>query len=242
MRRLLPLLLLLALVVQASPQRERYARDHGARPIPTPDGRSSMLLWEPPGVQHAPILVTLHGHSSHASDEFSLWHQECEKRGLAILAPQWWLGGEEYYRPNQLYPLIETVLRQRGTRPGEAILHGFSRGSANTYAVEWLDHETGNDFFGLVISNAGSAEMDYPPDRAIGRLDGVRWVLYAGDRDPQEHSAPAAMKRTRDWLESKGAEVVLLLEDPDGDHGGFHKHPQNMRRALDLFRQGQAAP
>jgi hypothetical protein len=31
--------------------------------------------------------------------------------------------------------------------------------------------------------------------------------------------------------------VDLLIEDPKGDHGGFHRNPENMKAALDVFEK-----
>jgi hypothetical protein len=47
------------------------------------------------------------------------------------------------------------------------LFHGFSRGSANTYAVAAFDNHSGNRYFGMIISNSGSAEDDYPVNKDI---------------------------------------------------------------------------
>lgn len=213
----------------------------GARIEPTPDGSSFFLSYTPPGARpNAPVVVSLHGHESWAADEATMWKEELDRRGWRLLALQWWFGNgqrqENYLRPQEMYPAIERALA--GTRPGGAILHGFSMGSANSYAVAGLDWDTGNHFFGLCIANAGSAETDYPPTAAVRSLAGSHWVLYAGVKDWQnpEKSGPEAMARTSTWLASKGAIVDLFIKDPEGDHGGFHQRPQNMRAALDFYR------
>ncbi len=219
---------------------ERVQAD-GARVQPTPDGSSFFLSYTPPKSRpDAPIVVSLHGHESWAADEATMWKSELDRRGWRLLALQWWFGngqqGDTYLRPHEMYPAIEQALA--GTRAGGAILHGFSMGSANSYAVAGLDRETGNNFFGLCIANAGSAETDYPPTARVRSLSGTQWVLYAGVKDWQnpEKSGPEAMTRTSQWLQSKGALVDLFIKDPQGDHGGFHLRPQNMRAALDCYR------
>ena len=224
----------------SQPRLER-ALSGGARVEPTPDGSSFFLTYSPPGARaDAPVVVSLHGHESWACNEAVLWKDELDRRGWRLLALQWWFGNgqkrESYLRPNEMYPAIESELQ--GVKPGGAILHGFSMGSANSYALAGLDRDTGNNFFGLCIANAGSAETDYPPTAAVRSLAGTRWVLYAGVKDWQnpEKSGPEAMTRTSNWLASKGAKVELFLKDPGGDHGGFHRRPQNMRDALDCYR------
>lgn len=224
-----------------SRRRLEQAQAWGARVQPTPDGSSFFLSYSPPKAKaNAPIVVSLHGHESWAADEATMWKDELDRRGWRLLALQWWFGNgqglENYLRPHEMYPAIESALS--GTPARGAILHGFSMGSANSYALAGLDRDTGNNFFGLCIANAGSAESDYPPTAGVRSLAGTHWVLYAGVKDWQnpEKSGPEAMSRTANWLKSKGAMVDLFIKDPEGDHGGFHLRPQNMRAALDFYR------
>ncbi len=236
----------------ANPERYEFAVQHGANILATPDRRSFYLLWFPeenPAQMSLPILVTLHGHASWAFDEFYLWHPYAKKRGFGILALQWWFGtgdgAQDYYSPQAMYPVIEKILWQNGMSPGVALLHGFSRGAANAYALAALDHKSGNDFFGLVIANAGGAASDFPPNAEIsaGRFgpqpfSGTQWVLYCGlqDENPERDGCPA-MRRTRGWIEQFGGTVALLIEDPGQGHGGFHHNPSAVDKALDLFQK-----
>ena len=229
---------------RARTPRLEKAEAFGARVRPTADGSSFFLEYASPQARaDAPLLVTLHGHESWAADEVTLWKSEVDRRGWRMLALQWWFGNApgqpNYYRPQEMYPLIEGELRQRGVAAGGSILHGFSMGSANSYALAGLDRDTGNRFFGLCIANAGSAEIGFPPTAAVRSLAGTRWVLYAGglDRKQPDMTGTEGMTRTSLWLQKMGAEVVLFLKDPGGDHGGFHQRPQNMRAALDCYRR-----
>lgn len=122
----------------ANPVRFKYAMDQGCKVGTTRDGGAFWLLWTPPaGTGHAapPIIATLHGHGSFATDEFLLWHKHAAARGLGILALQWWKGqGErfqDYLAPHEIYRAFDDVLRELGVPSGGALLHGFSRGSAN---------------------------------------------------------------------------------------------------------------
>lgn len=250
---------LLARAQAKSPERYRFALEKGAKAYPTSDGQSFVLWWLPPpaSAQTPPLIVTLHGSLSYAFDEFFLWYPYALARGYGILALQWWLGGDEthletedYYAPNQVYPILECALRSQGVPTERSLLHGFSRGSANIYAVTALDRDTGNDFFKLIVANAGGASSDFPENIAIENgefgsmpFEGTHWAMFCGGRDPNpDRDGCPAMHRTQDWVSDLGGAVELFIEDPDADHGGFHHTPAHANAALDVFSQLLAGP
>ena len=57
---------------QTTPTRYQFAVDKGAKIDATPDGRSFYLTWLPPGMgmNNRTVIVSLHGSSSWAFDEF----------------------------------------------------------------------------------------------------------------------------------------------------------------------------
>lgn len=239
--------------IQAA-ERYRYAQAQGAQIHPTPDGRAFYVLWLPPGAKRGEtrFIVTLHGHASWALDEFALWHKAAAQHGMGILALQWWFGGGEsardYYAPLEMYPQLDRILRAEGVNPGAVLLHGFSRGSANSYALAAIDHTVGGHFFGMVVSNAGGAMADFPPNRdiAAGRFgarpfDGLRWVMFCGGRDenPQRDGC-GGMQHAREWVENLGAKVDPFIEDSHAGHGGFHRNPRHIETALEAFERLRA--
>lgn len=142
--------------------RVRYALANGVQVTLTSDGKSYYILWLPEGsnLNHLPpMVVSLHGHDGYAFEDFYVWHHFLKERGYGLLAIQWWLGkGEEisdYLSPNEIYRVIDEIFRTLHVKPGTALLHGFSRGSANIYAVAAIDRSTKNDYFALFIANAG---------------------------------------------------------------------------------------
>jgi hypothetical protein len=234
----------------ADAERYQFAVDQGAQFLPTPDGRSFYIFWLPPGSDPAnppPLIATLHGHGSWAFDEFFLWQPYALKRGYGILALQWWFGqGEsvsDYYSPDEIYPIFEAALTQHQIQPGTVLFHGFSRGAANSYGVAALDRAAGHPFFLLTIANSGKASPGFPINEAItaGQFGshpfaGTHWVLSCGQKDPNpERDGCPGMRETREWLAQLGGSVDLLIEDPNGDHGAFHRNPANVEAALDLF-------
>jgi len=236
----------------ADPERYQFAVEKGAQILPTTDGKSFYVLWLPEGSDPSsppPMIVTLHGHGSWAFDGFFLWHPYAAERGYGILALQWWFGGGEdvtdYYLPNEMYPLIGNILRANRVQPQTVLLHGFSRGSTNTYGLTALDRASGNIFFLLTISNAGGAARDFPINQSIDQGEfgsqpfaDTHWVMVCGMKDPNpDRDGCPAMRATRDWVTQYGGTVDLLIEDPNGDHGAFHRNPDNVNAALDVFSE-----
>lgn len=233
----------------ADAQRYQYALREGAQILPTPDGRSFYVLWKPKSSGPVPMIVTIHGHGSWAFDEFFLWHRFAKERGFGILALQWWLGeGErfqDYLTPNEMYRTIDQVMKKEGVGPNRSLFHGFSRGAANSYAVAAFDRNTRNNYFAVFVANSGKPSVDFPPNADIQNgkygptpLMGTHWITYAGANDTHpERDGIQGMREAKSWIEKYGGQVVLAIEDPSGDHGGFHRNPNNVTKALDEFQK-----
>lgn len=237
---------------KANQRRYQYAVDAGARIEPTKDGKSFYILWYPKAAQEGerpPLIATLHGHASWACDEFFLWHKAAKERGFGILAIQWWLGkGErfqDYLAPEEIYAVVDDVFHKEGVKAGTVLFHGFSRGSANSYAVAALDTHSKNRYFALIVANSGKASLDFPPNEAVEKgkfgelpLTGTHWVTYAGAKDPHpDRSGIEGMRAAAEWIRKYGGTVDQAIEDKDGDHGGFHRNPDHIRTALDCFKK-----
>lgn len=126
------------------------------------------------------------------------------------------------------------------------MLHGFSRGAANSYAVAAIDAgNRGRHYFALIVASSGGVGLEYPPTRAILNgaygphpLQGTRWITAAGGRDPHpERDGIPGMRQAAGWLREQGATVVAEIEDASEGHGALQRNG-NARRVLDLFLQG----
>lgn len=236
---------LLARAMASAGERVRQAERLGARIERTADGRSFALVWQPAS-KPAGWIVTLHGSGSWAYDEIVLWQPFAEKRGLGVLALQWWFGGgqrpDDYYAPQEMRRELEKLLAKDDMQGERVLLHGFSRGAANLYGLVALDGATPRPLFRSIIANAGGMAADFPLNRdvAAGRFGSApyartRWWLYCGGGDPNpERDGCPAMRRTRAELQRLGASITLS-EDASGDHGGFHRRSLNVEKALDWF-------
>lgn len=219
--------------------------------LPTSDGQSFVVAWRAPGTNPKRWIVSLHGSRGFATDDLAIWYPSLRDRDVGLLSVQWWIGAEDtsrsYYAPLQIYREIDIALQKLGVQPGMAMLHGFSRGSANSYAIAAIDAGRGRHYFSLIVASSGGVATDFPPTRAIlagafgdHPLRGTRWVTAAGARDPNpDRDGIPAMKRTAAWLVEQGATVVERIEDPAEGHGALQLNAANARHAIDLFLNRQ---
>lgn len=219
--------------------------------FPTSDGRSFMVVWKAAEKEPTRWIVSLHGTRGFATDDLAIWYPHLKDRDVGLVAVQWWIGPDDtpksYYAPMQINREIDIALQKRGVRPGTVMLHGFSRGSANSYAVAALDAGRGKRYFSLAVASSGGVSLDYPPTRAIlagafgdHPLRSTRWITVAGAHDPEpDRSGIPGMKRTAAWLREQGATVIEAIEDPAEGHGALQRNPKNARRVLDLFLNEQ---
>jgi hypothetical protein len=217
---------------------------------PTSDNKSFVVIWK---ASQTPKkwIASLHGAGrpakGFATDDLAIWQPHLKDRDVGLVCLQWWLGNgdspKSFYSPTEIYREIDGALQQLNVKPGAAMLHGFSRGGANAYAVAALDAGRGKHYFSLIVASSGGVSLDYPPIRSLLNgdfgehpLKGTRWVTVAGARDPNpDRDGIAGMRRTAEWLRGQAAVVVESIEDPNAGHGALHVYPKNTQRVLDLF-------
>ena len=219
--------------------------------LPTSDGQSFIAVWKATGKTPKHWIVSLHGSQGFATDDLAIWYPHLKNRDVGLVSVQWWIGTDDttksYYTPLQIYREIDIVLQKLGVQPGTVMLHGFSRGSANSYAVAALDAGRGKHYFSLSVASSGGVSLDYPPTRAIlagafgdHPLRSTRWITVAGAHEPNpDRNGIPGMKRTAAWLREQGATVIETIEDPDEGHGALQRNANNARHVLDLFLNEQ---
>ncbi len=218
--------------------------------VPTADGKEYFLVGQPKG-QNAKrprkIIFSLPGHGSTAEQDYAAWKSHITDDDYALASVNWWHGGGEkitdYYRPDEVLREMRTFLDTYGyTNEDFVVLEGFSRGSANTYAVKAYDVVGGSPVIDAVISASGKYQSDFPltPDQSAqkGKLfQDVPWILACGEKDDNpERDGCIGMNETKTYLSGMGANVLKVLSDPKGGHGAFHQSPLDLAgQALDLL-------
>ncbi|MDP2385574.1 MAG: T9SS type A sorting domain-containing protein [Bacteroidota bacterium] len=228
----------------------QYAINQGADILPTPDGNSFYIKWFPVGStpSSTPLIVTLHGSSGYAFPEFFDWHSQAIQHGCGIIALQWYRGDSagfpnDYFNDTTLYSYIDFALSEFNYPSAKAFLHGFSRGSARSYALNFYDSHGGKNYFCTTLSNAGGAEPSYPlySDITLGVhgtnvFAGIHFNLFCGGNDPNPNqSGCIGMNNTKNWLQAQGATVDIFIEDDTLGHDGFHTIPMYMDSILDQY-------
>ena len=184
------------------------------------------------------MVVSLHGHDGYAFEDFYVWHHFLKEREAMVC----WLsngglerrGDKRLLSPNEIYRVIDEIFRTLHVKPGTALLHGFSRGSANIYAVAAIDRSTKNDYFALFIANAGKQAWIIRQRTRLSRgilgikpFTGSHWITFAGGKDPNpDRGGVLGMRETADWIRSCGGAWILLLKIPMPDTAVFIKTPK----------------
>lgn len=209
-----------------------FALSNGAQIIATPDGNSFYIQWFPPATvpNTTPLIATLHGSECNAFMEFKSWHQQALQHGCGIIALQWYRylpnPPYDYFPDDTLYSYFDSALTNINYPFGKVLLHGFSRGSARSYAIIFKDIQSGNNYFCTTISNAGGADANYPLYDSINSgvfgpnvFAGKHWNLFCGGQDTIVGCVK--MTDTQTWLQGQGATVDIFIQDPALDHDGF---------------------
>lgn len=219
--------------------------------VTTSDGKQYFYYGAPAGQNNASpkkIIISLPGHDTAAEDDYNkAWLTHITGGSYALASLNWWDGDGEkktdYYSPAQVVTLTKSFLKQESyTSSDTIILEGFSRGSANTYAVIANDRMSTDPIFDAAISASGSYQSDFPlfdgqDDSSISKtlFKGIYWVLACGGKDANPNGC-SAMETTKTFLEAHGASVLGVLEDPNLGHGAFHQSSLGLpKQALDLI-------
>lgn len=216
----------------------------------TSDNKSFWAYWKPQNWSTSSpkkLIISLGGHDGYASQDFAAKYPVLSANyPFALASLQWWFGkGEktsDYYTPSEMNIVINDFLSKEGFTQNDLIVfEGFSRGSANSYAVAALNSTS--KYFDFIISNAGGFANDYPPNKEVlnGKFGNApyanyKWILYCGEKDPDPDSSGCpGMESTKTTIEKYGASVVLFIKDPKGTHGSFMTTTSNYKQALDLI-------
>jgi len=198
-------------------------------------------VWPADAPATTRYLVTLHGTAERSEKNFYWWYPRvlslrAAGLELGIIAAQYHdpqaSAEEGYLDVEAIYTLLDHVLKAvfeagRAAQSGH-IFHGFSRGSANQYALSLLDRRAArwSDTF---IADSGAWPPDQAPlpivqdaiDAGEPVLNGVRFYCYYGlqDHDPDQNGVHAQTHAAA-VVESLGG-TATLVADPTGCHSAF---------------------
>jgi len=225
---------------------------NGAQVSSTADGKTFYLKWFPSGSSpsNTPLMVSLHGTGSNAFNAMSKWFQSASSHSIGIIALQWYLGASssppnDYFGDTTLYTYIDTALKRIRYPSGKALLHGFSRGSARSYALQFLDMypPKGKNYFCTIVSNAGKPDSLYPFYTSVNSgtnhsfAIGKRWAMYCGaaDPNPARDGCPGMNSAKNNWVIPNGGTVGVFIQDPVLGHSGLMDTPALQDSVLEYY-------
>ena len=181
------------------------------------------------------LIVAVHGHNGRASREYRSWQPYAESHHLGLVAVEWqteWGRNAQFLSPAATYGMIRRAVADEGVKPGNVLLHGFSQGSHEAFALTQVDRAQ-QRLFGMTLAESGGYGG---PTGAAAGLAGTTWDIYCAGDDPwPDLSGCPSMHRAQAALKSSGATVDRFMVDPPAGHGGFLKNEKDVELVLGDF-------
>jgi predicted esterase len=181
------------------------------------------------------LIVAVHGHNGVASHEYRSWQPYAERHHLGLVAVEWqtrWGRNAQFLSPQATYGMIRRAVAREGVAPGHVLLHGFSQGSHEAFALTQLDHAQ-QRLFAMTLAESGGYGG---PTGAAAGLGGTAWDIYCAGHDPwPDLSGCPSMRRAQTALRASGASVDRFMVDPPAGHGGFLENQKDVDLVLRDF-------
>ncbi|MBV9213137.1 MAG: hypothetical protein JOZ25_05770, partial [Actinobacteria bacterium] len=145
-----------ARVRSVDPAAYRASLKDGAR-IERDAATGGFAVVSSPARHPGALVVVVHGHDGSAFSEYSGWFPYAARGGLGIVSVEWqtrWGRDAQFLSPESTYGLIARAARAAGAAPGRILLHGFSQGSHEAFALTSLDR-TSRRLFALTLAESG---------------------------------------------------------------------------------------
>lgn len=186
------------------------------------------------------LIVTVHGHNGHALHQYRSWQPYATSHHLGLVSVEWqtsWGRNAQFLSPQGTYGMIRRAVAREGVAPGRVLLHGFSQGSHESFALTALDRAQAH-LFAMTLAESGGDGRPADPTAGFAR---TRWDIYCAGRDPWPNlSGCPAMRRARAMLRRSGATVTRLMVDPPAAHGGFLRNARDVNLVLGDFARALA--
>lgn len=194
------------------------------------------VQYLPPGIERAAndsvsVLVSLHGSKGLAEPALRDWKTYGEKGGFAVVSLQWWLGGDRYLAPEEVYRELDLRLHALKEKYPAIRLHGnmivgFSRSATYMPVLALIDRASNKNIFVLYLLNAGAWPADNPPPymarhlQNAGRLPykGKHFCAYYGDQDEFRQLPARDGALIKADIEQQGGVFDAFIVLPEGRH------------------------
>ncbi len=231
---------------------------HGVKVIYMPQENTFFTYWIPPNYKSGRVLVSVHGTGGNPYIAMRDELNDAEKYDYLPIAVSWFSKKRGFFPGKDLYRNILQALNfiqsETGNNLSAVAYTGFSRGSAVSYEVAYLDAKSEN-VFDLFISHSGGIPLDMrvesrnpdsKPDAFFSQLTngelgkdafkGKKFFLYSGDKDEQWGATMSLqMENAKKLIETNSGQVLEWARDPNGGHMGYLKNPALKEKAIRYF-------
>lgn len=207
-------------------------------------GNQYAATWAPSGWAAQPtrrVLIALHGTGGYPELEWKDWYPFLTDGTWAVVALSY-RHGMQFDPVTTTYTNITTLVNQMlgecGTDTAVDLV-GFSRGSANTFAITYLDRHDGGPIRGAIaVSGAwGTTDPLPPPLNTLvsnpHAMDGVQMWGWCGEADIENgQSRCDSMTNAFAWVTQHGGTVATLRRAAGLGHADFPKDQAGVQAAL----------
>lgn len=202
------------------------------------------------GSSRRQVLIGLHGTGGAPETDWSTdWQTELTTRGWGYLGLKYVDDGSgSYDDPPTMYANIKTMVDdvKASCDLGSTTFYlvGFSRGSAESFSLSYLDRHD-RKLFAATGHNSGAWPDGTPmPPTLVGFASrnetnayaGARFWMYCGEKDfAHGYSMCTEMANAKAFVEQYGGKVDQLYRDPNGTHGGLNKNSDAMAQLFSFF-------
>lgn len=233
-------------------------KNKGIKIVNLKEEESFFVFWIPPKYSSQRIMVALHGTGGTAYDEVKDELEMAEKYDYMIIGIQWFNRGKKLYYPAlKVNRIIDKALQYIGEKYNNSLekiaFIGFSRGSAISYELAYIDKQF-KKYFDLIIAHSGGIPFDFViapgenpnPDKFLldltkGNLGkepfkGINFILYAGKKDEQwGERMYQYMENTKIIINKYGGNVIEMILDEHGTHLGYRLNKENHEKGIKYF-------
>ncbi len=209
-------------------------RRFGGGVFPVGNGRY-YLVWIPEiwdTIVDRKVIVSVHGTGGCAEWMLNEWYQATEHDWALVSLQYYDRSADRYDDDEVIYENLENVVEElRHNCPvseADFFYHGFSRGSAQGFAVAIRDRAA-SQLFTSFIADSGNSSVTYPTlkDAPHDAMAGARFWMWCGEHDisavdPLRTTCEIMSEDTVPYIASHGGTVDAFTQEADGCHGMFH--------------------
>ncbi len=233
-------------------------KQEGAQVVIWPEKNNFFAYYIPPGYASGRIMVAVHGTGGNPYEELKDEIPMARTHDYMVVAMNWYKPKTGFFKAEELYgdilQALSFIQKKTGNDLSRVGYIGFSRGSAVSYEVAYLDAKN-ERIIDIFISHSGGIPRNFKieakspgaePDEffkmlALGQLGeaplkGAQFFLYSGDKD--ESWGPTMseqMEYANELIPKNGGQVLEWVRRADLGHMGFRQDKTINEKALRYF-------